>query len=60
MRKIILIGGDLASGKSTYAKFLSKKFNITVISKDLLKEVLGDNIPTSNREENLKLSFISF
>ena len=60
MRKIILIGGDLASGKSTYSKFLANKFNLTLINKDTLKEILGDNIAVSNRAENKKLSVISF
>jgi 2-phosphoglycerate kinase len=60
MRKIILIGGDLASGKSTYSRFLAEKFNLSLINKDILKEILGDNIKTSNREENKKLSKISF
>lgn len=60
MRKILLIGGDLASGKSTYSRFLSKKFNLTLINKDILKEILGDKIIATNREENLKLSSISF
>ena len=60
MRKIILIGGDLASGKSTYSKFLSTKFNVSLINKDRLKEILGDHIYTSNREENKRLSEISF
>lgn len=60
MRKIILIGGDLASGKSTYSRFLSAKFNISLINKDRLKEILGDHIATNNRSENKKLSEISF
>ena len=60
MRKIILIGGDLASGKSTYSKILGQKFNIAVINKDILKEILGDNILVKTREENKKLSIISF
>ena len=60
MRKIILIGGDLASGKSTYSRFLADKFNITLINKDVIKEILGDNIYASNREENLRLSITSF
>lgn len=60
MRKIILIGGDLASGKSTYSKFLSKKYNLSLINKDSLKEILGDHIETKNREENKNLSVTSF
>ena len=60
MRKIILIGGVLAAGKSAYANILKEKFNLTVITKDRLKEILGDNIHVKNREENKKLSVICF
>ena len=60
MRKILLIGGDLASGKSTYSRFLAKLFNVTLINKDIIKEILGDHIIAKNREENLKLSVVSF
>ena len=40
MRKVLLIGGDLASGKSTYSRFLSQQLNVTVINKDVVKEIL--------------------
>ena len=60
MRKIILIGGVLAAGKSTYANILKEKYNLTVVTKDRLKEILGDNILVTNREENKKLSVICF
>ena len=60
MRKVILIGGVLAAGKSTYANILKEKYNLTVVTKDRLKEILGDNIYVENREENKKLSVICF
>ena len=60
MSKLILFGGDLASGKSTYSNIIGEKFNITVINKDRLKEILGDIFIAKNREENLKLSKASF
>ncbi|MBR6072047.1 MAG: AAA family ATPase [Acholeplasmatales bacterium] len=60
MKKLILMGGDLASGKSTYSNIIGNKYNILVINKDNLKEILGDNILVNNREENKKLSVISF
>lgn len=60
MKKLILIGGVLAGGKSTFSHIIGKRFSIPVVNKDRLKEILGDNIPTSNREENKKLSVISF
>ncbi len=60
MKKIILMGGDLASGKSTYSNIIGEKLNVLVINKDNLKEILGDTIIVNNREENKKLSVISF
>ena len=60
MKKLILIGGSLATGKSTYANILKDKYNLLVINKDNLKEILGDNIYVETREENKKLSVISF
>lgn len=56
MGKLILITGDLASGKTTFSEKLSKRYNINTFQKDSVKEVLGETIGFSNREENLKLS----
>ena len=56
MKKLILITGDLAAGKSTYSKILSERYNINVINKDPLKEILCDTIGFDGREQNLKLS----
>ena len=60
MKKLILIGGVLAGGKSTFSHLVGERFSVPVVNKDRLKEILGDNIPTANREENKKLSVISF
>ena len=60
MKKLILIGGVLAGGKSTFSHIVGERFSVPVINKDRLKEILGDNIPTANREENKRLSVISF
>lgn len=56
MRKLLLITGDLATGKSTFSDTLSKRYDTVVFMKDTIKEVLGDTIGFANREENLKLS----
>lgn len=56
MRKLLLVTGDLATGKSTFSDMLSKRYNTVVFMKDTIKEVLGDTIGFANREENLKLS----
>ncbi len=55
-KKILLITGDLATGKSTFANILSQRYNTNVFFKDSIKEILGDTIGFSNREENKKLS----
>ena len=60
MRKVILIGGDLASGKSTLSYSISKRFNVSCFNKDILKEIFAEDIETHNREENKKLSVSSF
>lgn len=60
MKKLILILGDLASGKSTTADILSKKYSIPALKKDTVKEILGDTIGFANREENLRLSWATF
>ena len=56
MSKLLLIMGDLATGKSTFANILSKRYGVSMFGKDTIKEVLGDTIGFANREENLKLS----
>lgn len=56
MNKLLLVTGDLATGKSTFSDILSKRYDTVVFMKDTIKEVLGDTIGFSNREENLKLS----
>ena len=56
MGKLLLITGDLATGKSTFANILSERYDVNVFFKDSIKEVLGETIGFSNREENKKLS----
>ena len=56
MKKLLLVMGDLATGKSTFANILSKRYDTNVFFKDSIKEVLGDTIGFSNREENKTLS----
>lgn len=56
MNRLIIITGDLASGKSTLAFTLSNKIHITCLSKDKMKEILSDDIGFTNRAENVRLS----
>ncbi len=59
MKKLLLIAGDLATGKSTFGAVLAKRYGVVALYKDRFKETLGDTIGFSNREENMKLSFAS-
>lgn len=56
MNRLLLITGDLATGKTTFSKILSERYSIEAFNKDTIKEILGDTIGFTNREENLKLS----
>lgn len=60
MKKLILVAGDLATGKSTFCGQLSARFDVPVFYKDTIKEVLGDTIGFAGRQENLKLSVATF
>ena len=56
MKKLLLIMGDLATGKSTFANMLSERYNTVLFCKDPIKENLSNSFGYSNRAENLKLS----
>lgn len=60
MKKLILISGALATGKTTYSKILSNKYNLLLFNKDPVKEKLSDAIGFKDREENFKLSVGTF
>lgn len=56
MKKLLLITGDIAAGKTTFSNLLSTRYNIAVFQKDTVKEILGDHIGFQTRAENKKLS----
>lgn len=60
MAKLIIITGFLATMKTTISQRLGNDLNIVCLNKDSFKEVLGDTIGYTNREENLKLSQATF
>lgn len=60
MTKLILISGPPASGKTSFAKLLSKKLNIPYFSKDDVKESLFDSLGWSDREWSRKLGGAAF
>lgn len=57
MKKLLLVMGDLATGKSTFANMLSQRFDTVLFCKDPIKETLAETFGYTNRAENLKLSY---
>lgn len=56
MKKLLLVTGDIAAGKSTFSSILARRYGAAVFQKDTIKEILGDYIGFRNREENKTLS----
>lgn len=59
-KKVIIIEGYLASGKSTFALKLSKSLNIPYLLKDTFKIGLCKNISVVNRAESRVFSTVTF
>lgn len=59
-KKVIIIEGYLASGKSTFALQLSKSLNIPYLIKDTFKIALCKNISVANRAESSVFSTVTF
>ena len=59
-KKIIIIAGYLASGKSTFALRLSKKINVPYFIKDTFKSAICTSIPITNREDGRRFSAATF
>ena len=56
MNKLILVNGDIATGKSHFALILSERFQLPLFTKDEFKEHLADESPVSTYEESHRLS----
>ncbi|MCL2573810.1 MAG: ATP-binding protein [Defluviitaleaceae bacterium] len=59
-RKIILIAGYSAAGKTTFAERLSQDLSIPYFSKDMVKIALNRSFPVNNRADSKQLSAIAF
>ena len=59
-KKVIIIEGYLASGKSTFAVRLSKALNIPYFVKDTFKTALCAGVQITGREESSRFSAITF
>lgn len=59
-KKLIVIEGYLASGKSTFALQLSKSINVPYLIKDTFKIAICKNISIANRNESSLFSAVTF
>ena len=59
-KKIIIIAGPSAAGKTTFAAELSKRLAIPYFSKDMVKIAINQSIPVENREDSRRLSAAAF
>ena len=59
-KKIIVVEGYLASGKSTFARQLSKVTNVPYLMKDTFKIALCQNISVEDRAESSRFSVVTF
>ncbi|MEG0774865.1 AAA family ATPase [Clostridium sp.] len=57
---MIIVSGASATGKTTLSKNLGERFNLPVINKDEIKEVLFDTIGIKDTEWAMKLGVASF
>ncbi|MCL2375989.1 MAG: ATP-binding protein [Defluviitaleaceae bacterium] len=59
-KKIIIITGHLAAGKTTFAAKLSETLGVPYFSKDLIKIALNRSFPVENQTDSRRLSAIAF
>lgn len=56
MKKLLLLTGDIAAGKTTFSNQLSQRYRCAVFQKDTVKELLSDRIGFETRQQNKALS----
>ena len=59
MKKLLLIMGDLAAGKTTFANKLAKRYGIVAFNKDEFKEVIANTYTYDTRQESRKISILA-
>ena len=59
-KRIILIAGLLAAGKTTFALRLSRELSVPCFCKDLFKTALSNSLPVGNQTESKRLSAATF
>ena len=59
MKKLVLVNGDVAAGKSHLAVLIKDRFNLPLFTKDEFKESLAETHPYRNYEESHILSLMA-
>lgn len=59
MKKLLLIMGDLAAGKTTLANKLANRYKIVAFNKDEFKEVIANNYSFNTRVESRQISILA-
>ena len=59
-KKLIILTGYCATGKTTFSLKISKEFNIPCFNKDSIKAVLGRNLEINSRDDSSRLSITAF
>lgn len=59
-RKIIIVQGYLAAGKSTFARQSAKELRLPCFVKDTFKSALCAGVPIENRETSSRFSAVTF
>lgn len=57
---LIIVSGPSSTGKTTLAQQISQKFNLPLITKDNIKEILFDDLGWSDRQWSQKLGTASY
>ena len=60
MNKVVVVSGPPAAGKTTLARQLSKRLNLPVLAKDMIKESLLDDLGYSDRKRSVNIGYAAF
>ena len=59
-KKLIIVTGYCATGKTTFSQKLSREFNVICLNKDYIKAILGKNLDIDTPEQRSRLSITTF
>ena len=57
---LLIVNGHPATGKTTLAEFLSRRLTLPLLSKDYVKETLGDQLGTASYDDSTRLGRAAF